>query len=502
MRRLALLWPLVIACSSSSPKPVIDLSHRPAPGDTSAQAEPPVINVATARVPTGFSLDGDATEWNLRAPQGTSKLAVAITGEAVFVATELGHPSPEGFWLGIASVAPSMLSIGTWEFAGLVSGLDCVAPGHMNAEGFWISNDIDLSKNEPPPNSPEDVQACKVLHERHEQRALAHQKRFTRLLRIEPTRVRRVNEKGELVAIEDAKIAWKPRAGGAAAEISLPRSALPRLAEAPLARLFIWAGPADKPPPEGPLEDEEKALTLPAPVSFEPLGELRARAYAGVEPPLYIANSRGEAQYQSAHMSYDLADPLRIEWIHYGKYAQTVMVENEFLYEKKATLGDIEVGHVRAHREWLAISKKGAKMELSQLNEGLRGVIVRDGEIHVISYTPSHYTMAYGSIGPSWEVIAIGPDGAKRDPMKITTFSNKYGLECASGGPLAVMTVVVETTSPSFDTFGWKGVCNLASGKGEAAEELTWKWDVAAKQYTGTFNTLPVNKRPSSPRSK
>ncbi len=454
-----------------------------------------------ARVPSGFSLDGETTEWNLRAPPGTSKLAVAITGEAVFVATELGHPSPEGFWLGIASVAPPMLPLSTWEPGGNSDPVDCMAPGHMNPKGIWLKDDIDLSRGEPPQNKPEDVQACKALLERHGQRQVAHRKRFTRLLRIEPTRVQRMNDNGELVAIEGAKIAWKPQAGGATAEISLPLSALPRLAEAPLARLFVWAGPANTSPPEGPPEDEAKAFTLPAPVSFEPLAQLRARAFAGVQLPLYIANSREEAQYPWAGMSYDLADPRRIEWIHFGKSAQTVTVESELLYEKKATLGDIEVGHVRALREWLAISKKGALVDLIELREGLRSVIVRDGEIHAISYTPPHYTMAYSSADPSWDVIAVGPDGAKRNPVQDVATNvlapvTKGGLGCANIGPNGVMNGV-ETASPSFDTFGWKGSCNLAAGGGEAAFEMNWKWDVAAKQYTGTLNKLS-----SSPRRK
>lgn len=502
MRRLALVFPLLAACSSSSPKPaVVELPAKPASSAASVPTAPPAINVGVANAPAGFSLDGDTTEWNLRTPSGTSKLTVAVTGDAVFVATELGHPSPDGFWLGLASVPAQMLPLATWEPGGNSSPLECTAPGHFNVNGIWLVDEIDMTADEPPQNKPADVERCTELLRKHEERRAAHTARFSRQLRIEPTRVQRLNEKGEWVPIEGAKIVWKPRAEGVAAEISLPLSVLPRLSEAPLTRLFVWAAPTDSSPPKDPPDDESRALKLPTPVSFGPLGKLRARVFESVQPPLYIANSREEAQYPWSGMSYDLADPGRIEWIHFGKSAQTVQVENEVLYEKKAALGDIELGHVRGFREWLAISKKGALVELVELSEGLRGVVVRDGEIHAISFKPSHYTMAYSGASPDWSVIAVGPNGQTRDPVQngwteAFTPAPKGGLGCAVHGPVAVMEGV-ETASASLDAFGWKGSCNIGTSGAMASFEVAWKWDPAKKQYTSTFTKLA-----SAPRKK
>ncbi len=501
LRHAAILSLFLVSCSSSpppssTPPAVVSLPDKQ---PSAASTIPPAIQVATAVAPNGLSVDGDTAEWKLGTLQGSSKLALAVTGKAVFVAAELGHPSPEGFWLGVGSPASPMLPLSEWAPGGNTDPIDCSKPGRMKPNGIWFTDEFDPSQPEPPAIDPKEKATCDAMVAKHAQRQAEYRKRFYRLLRIEATGVRRMDENGHLVAIAEAKVAWKASASGATAEISMPVTVLPRLVEAPVTRLHVLAAPASDPAPAGPPDDEAKARALPAPVSFEPLGALRERAFAGMQPPIYMASSRYEMQLRSAGLSYDLANPQRIEWVRFGKTAQTILVEDEPLYEKKASLGDIEVGHLRAFREWFVISKRDAIVDLVELREGLRAVVVRDGEIHAISFTPSHYTMAYSADGPSWNVIAIGPDGGQRNPVEYV-FGPVYaspkdgGLGCANSGPLGVMTGA-ETASAAFDTFGWKGSCDVAYGDAQSFE-ATWKWDAQKKQYAGVWKKLGSAPKP------
>ncbi len=497
----SVLLPLLAAGCGEPPSPVVPLGPEPTASASVAPPELPKITVSAVRVPAGFALDGDTTEWALGAALGRSKLAIAVTAERVLVAAELGQPSPEGFWLSLASKANEMLPVGTWGPGGAVGKIDCTAPGHMNPAGIWIEDDVDPTVAGPPAGpAPAAAAACQAIVDKHAKRQAAYLKRFTRSLRIEPGGVRAAGDEGELVALEGATIAWKTSPGGASVEVSLPLSAPPRLVEAPLTRLFAWARPAtsEPPPPDAPLDDAN-ALVLPAPVAFEPFAQVRARAFAGADTQRYVASSRGEAQHRWTGLSYPPGDPTHVEWVRYGRSAQQVDVVEAVLYEKKATLGDVEVGHVQAFGDWLALSKKGEVVQMLELREGLRGVVVRDGEIHAVSYTPGHYTMAYSSLPPSWDVLAIGPDGAVRDPVEnlmATALKDpkKGGLGCLPVvGPAGVMPGV-ETASATFDTFGWKGSCQIALDGPSVAFEMAWKWDPAKKVYTGTLRRAPAPK--------
>lgn len=496
MRHSTLLALFLVGCSSA-PTTVVELPK--AAPTAAAPTEPPKINVQLASHPSGGVIDGDTSEWKLDTREHTSNVAVAITSEAVVVAAELGHPSPDGFWLGLAAPHDPMLYLSEFGMAGNVTQIDCSKPGHMHGR-YWTSYDEDTPKTAPP-YTPQERTACEALVGEHSKRQAEYSKRFRRLLRIEATGVRVMDGKGELGPLQGAQVVWKPSKNGVAAEISMPLAALPRLAQAPLTRLFAWANPANDPPITEPPTDADKALKFPTPVVFEPLGMVRAGAFLNTKAPLLIANSRIETRYPWSGLSYDPANLSQIEWVRFGETGQDVVVEQQPLYEKKASLGEIEVGQIRAFKDWLAVFRKGAPKSVDDLNEGLRAVVVRDGEIHAISYMPAHYKMSYGSIAPSWDIIAIGEYGNTRDPVQdvlsqVLEDPKKGGLGCVrpGTGPAGAMKGT-ESASPTFDTFGWKGECQLRDKADTfAAFEMNWKWDAAKKQYVGTWRKLATPK--------
>src|SRR5262249_35187467 len=154
----------------------------------------------------------------------------------------------EGVWVGIGADPPELPPTGEYQRGGgVMPFLECMPiPGEQNQD------------------DPEASEACKSMRAQYQSYVAAYRARFQRVYRIDSQGVREARG-DKLAPIAGAKAASKPGRRGATAEVSLPRSALPRMSEAPVAGLLLVARAATAPaPPE--IEPEAwVSLALPEP---------------------------------------------------------------------------------------------------------------------------------------------------------------------------------------------------------------------------------------------
>ena len=158
---------LAQACGSlPTQKPPTDVPLATARPQASAEAppqpagpppDPSIVSVAAVRPPPKLAIDGDLREWGSllppreaapppkvpdgyvtvneepkpllpsgpNPPDAASHLAISVTNDALLIAADLGEPAKDGIWLGIASPAPPVPSIGEYRRGGGVEALDC-----------------------------------------------------------------------------------------------------------------------------------------------------------------------------------------------------------------------------------------------------------------------------------------------------------------------------------------------------------------------------------------
>lgn len=491
------------ACATPPPRPP-QVEITPAPASTTppgVPADPTLVSVTAVSPPPKLLIDGDLAEWGsllpLREPaappspaklpntaqqapevplpsgpnpgNAVSHLAFALTNEAVLIAAELGEPARAGIWLGIGSMSPAVPPIGIWARGGFVESLDC------EFEQVYINEGM-FEKGAAKP--PEVVAACRELLARHVTFVAEHRARFSRLLKIDAEGVRELKSDGNLATIAGARAVFKPRAKGASVEIALPLAAMPRLVEAPLQTLHLVARAVTTPKPE--LAPEQWVwVRFPDPVAFEPLGEIRARAVQ-----ILVDNT-----YHPTGLSYHPADPLHVQTLRYMGDPSSVDPGEEKLYEKLATLGDIEVGQVTAFGAWLAILKKGKLVGADRdASDDVpfdafppserKGILTRDGSLHVISYSAPADSEGMGPRTASWSALVIAPDGTAHDAVESVDLPYRWDD-------------VTAFTSPDLATFGLRGTTNYpgqAMDFVEKAEglEVSYRWDPAQKKYLAT----------------
>ncbi len=477
------------ACAPPPPpaRPVV-IAPPPPPSAPSAPApappDPAIVSVAAARVPLHFKLDGDLGEWGsllppLRAPSkdpaptpapgdpppppnprdAASHLAIAVSNEGALIAADLSGSARDGIWLGVGASAPDVPPIGDYQRGGGVLDFDC---------------EVNRGTGEAQP--PEAIAACRALIQRHADFVAAHRTRFQKLYRVDREGIRAATADGTLAAIPGALAAFKPGPRGATVEISLPASALPRVIEAPLVSLHLVARAVTSPKPPVVPEAEWVWLDLTDPVSFEPWGELRAKAFEIMQ---------GRA-FGPTGLSYQPGDPLHVETVSYdrGLYDTSRVSGSEAtLYTKKAALGDVEVGYVSAYSEWIAILVKGKLVDLVDLPGRLMGITQRDGAIHVLSY--SQYDSEVGSVTATWSALVISPDG-RHDEDAVQHESGMFNW-----------TDTEEFHAKDFASFGMRGwTAFTPSGTAEGVE-MTWRWNKALKAYVLRRQRIPVHKRPA-----
>lgn len=488
--RLWLLLPLLLtACAPPAPPPTLPAQLPPTPPPIASTApalpaiDPAIVSVAAVSVPAGFKLDGDLAEWGSllppapapprpRAPpappppdinprDAASHVAIAVNGEGVVIAAQLTSAARNGIWLGIGTEAPPVPDIGLYQRGGGVIAFNC---------------DTDLGTGAP--NPPEAIAACRALISAHADFTVAHEARFHRLFKIDSTGVHAAAKDGALTPIEGAGAVFKAGPAGASVEVSLPVSALPRLTSAPLRSLRFVARAATLPTPPAFDLATWVDLELAAPVAFEPLAEIRAKAWemrydrSSIEPPT---------------MSYHPADPLHTESVYYsdreGKNTSQVVITEDVLYTKQATLGDIEVGYAVADGRSVAILQKGKVIDLVSLQGTPFGVVERDGGIHVLSYQTVTWSDNWVTTA-AWYGIVVAADGAHREDV-VTQESGNFSWDD-----------VAEFHNKSLDAFGLRGTRTLLDTQKKEGVERTWRWDRAAKMYRSTRRTIPIARKP------
>lgn len=474
----ALLPVLVLA--ACAPVPLADrpptVPIPPAPSAAPASPGPPArLSVAAARQPAQVVIDGDLGEWGPR----SAAVVLGLDAQALVLAAALGEEAQDGLWLGLGSTPPTLPGIGSAWTNGSVDEIDCDQGGRL-VGSRWAPD--------PTPATDASRRACQTVLEAHARFVSEHGKRFSRRFRVDRGGVCELGEGGALTPVAGARAAWK----GAQVEISLPLLALPRVSEAPLSWIGAWAQTGSVVPPE--IEAEKARVTPPAPLSFEPHAALRAHA---LQNGGY--RQKWNIQYPSAGQSYQPGDPTHIEYVDYEN--ASVLARHEgLLYEKKATLGDVEVGQVHAFDESLAIFKQGKLLQVVSARPGdaswgaegdacttsarssWRGVIERDGQLHaILQYSEDYATLSCGIAGGhpgGWAVLVIGPDGSHREAVYEEVESkppscSKQPCSCGSGEL---------TADEGLTTLGWKGIC-LLKGRDEVESEVTLRWDAAKQRY-------------------
>ena len=487
-------WLLLLSLGACAPPPppAPPPSVVIAPPQASAAPAPPSIDPAMVSVtlmeaPKKAALDGDLGAWgsllpplpkkeNKPAPKkdgagaeakieppdpnpraAPSHLAVAVGGDGLLVAAALGEPAREGIWLGVGSSAPALPPIGEYQRGGGVRELNC--------DGNVYTGEA---------NPPETKAACEALLANYAHTTAAHEARFERLFRIDRDGVREARPDGSLVAIAGARVVWKP----GAVEASLPLVAMPRLDAAPLTSLRLWARAATT--PRAPVIKPEAWvwLDLPHPVSFEPHGELRARAFQEGGQSLY---PRG--------LSYHPSDPLHVETATYagGYDRSSVNLGEETLYKQTLVRGDLEIGMVSAYDTWLGIFKAHKLVDLVSLPGPVQGVVERDGEIHVICYS-QYVSEDVGMTQATWTALAVTPAGTYRDDV-VMHEGLSFPWDYASS-----------FSTKKLDTFGVLGATQLLPGAGKLqGAAITWRWDRKSKLYVGKVRVVPLPPGPKKP---
>ncbi len=496
--------PLFLACTPPSPVPATPPSPSgqpaaPPPSSVASAAaglpplpvDPLTLSVVLVKGPEKLALDGDVAEWgSLEPPRQAdqthvagSHLAVAIRPTDVVLAAQLGETAKDGFWLTLGDKAPDIAKIGDEARGSFTADLECEYKKVFVGDGQMVNG---------PRNLPEVIAACKALIERHAQLVAKHEERFLRRYKVDREGVRVLGPAGALTPVESAQVVSKLGDKGASSlEVSLPLAALPRLTQAPLVSIGLAVELAGPTPPAAPTQEGLGHFNLPEPVAFEPWGELRSRVLAGIGRTFFPAG-----------MSYQPGDPLHIETFRYPeKDRRSVLPVVDTLYEKKATLGDIEVGLSSVYgAQILSIFQRGKLLsviprdpDLPPVDLGAKtrfmGVIPRDGELHAFLFSGHALTMAYGFQNPTWYAVAIAPDGTYRF------------VGDGSADDIWQWTDAWEITSPDMDTFGVRGLTHYPLGmenpkNDPAGVEILYRWDAKEKKYTSTKKLIAAPRRP------
>jgi hypothetical protein len=499
MRR-ALLLPLLFAACTPAPAPTVPEPVQIPSASAAPVAPLPTVSVVSTVVPEKLAIDGDLGEWlALEGDRAGSRLAFALDGAGLHVAAELVGPAREGIWLGVGTRPPPLPPIGDGGRAGNVEDLDC-----ENERGFESGSYVPTGKKLPP----EEAAACKALIAEHEKLTARHVARFGRRLRVDREGARLVEPGGKLSAIAGAKIAWKAGEKGTTVELSLPLAALPRLAEAPLLSLAVWAAPASAALPEAPPEDAHK--TLLGPVSFAPHAEVRAAVYEWIQKGMPGSYGFGDVHQPNLGFSYHPADPEHVETMHYASFSSVRPVE-ETLYEKREALGDLEIGYAHGFTDFLVVSRKGKLVSFAMADVGCwdgidqpscgfatpRGMVHRDGEVHVFASYPGAMANRNMGVGGEhaggWFVVAVATDGTLRPLLAVPVGKQEEGGFLAGGTP-AMWNDGAAHADKAMEKLTWRGT-RWTDGKGaKTGVESLLKWDPVKKQYTLSWSRFPVPK--------
>ncbi|NUP07636.1 MAG: hypothetical protein HOW73_16435 [Polyangiaceae bacterium] len=488
--------PTIRTSTSSTPRPP-------------ARVEPASVSVAAIAAPRAAVIDGDLAEWGSLLPgsnvggnpmypeaigpsggtkvarptlpnavnpttSAASHVAIALRDDQVLVAAELGEKSGDAVWLGIGVPAPNVPAIGHGVRGGYTYELQCE------------HEDIDLPEGEVgkgPPLTPEAAAACRKLLERHASLVETQRQRFVRRYRLDERGVSIVEPDGSTKPIEGAVVAAKPTAsGGKALEASFPVKGLPRMVDAPVEWLRISARTLAGAMTPDIASDPWTWAKLPAPVSFDKNGDIRAKMFALINSSAFFPPA----------LSYQPGDSVHVESVDYKGSRSTVGPSEHVLYQKRFTFKDIEIGVVSAWDEGIAIQKEGKLLDILLplgLKDGwgakgeLKAVVAREDDVHIIVYTPWQWTVGSGSQGASWGVISVSQDGTFLKLVNDEEGSyTSWDFESVDG-----------TATPDYTRLIVRGTYTDYNGGNplKKGREQIWQWDPKGRIYTFTEKDVP-----------
>jgi hypothetical protein len=487
----------ITAAGPSKPPPVVRLPQpKPAPPEPS-----PLVSLrAPDKLPANLVIDGDVSEWGSLAqrpprprppppppPKSTganakkspppppppppppdpnprdapSRVAVALTKDGAFVAADLAEISKDGVWLALSFPSADLPPIGHFQRGGGVTELIC-----------------DLDPQTGGEAEPEWKTACEALRTRHDEYVAAHEARFERMFRLDREGIRQVGKGGALEPVEGAKAAWKATTRGITVEASLPVKVLPRMSQAPVKSMFLYAIAATDPRPPVVPRDKWVDVGTPAPVSFEPYGTIREVAMQHI----YGVSLSPVGQ------SYHPSEPNVIEIVRYPE-TTTMMIEprQKVLYTPDKKIGDVEVGFFDIVRPVLVVTKAGQLLDFVDLN-GARplGSVEKNKALYVFSFSEGWEENSM--MTATWSVVAVSPDGSYATP--INPDAGVFGWS-----------KVYEFHTDKWDRFGVRGIpFGYASEETPRPIEITWRFDKTFEGYMPT--TRELTQLPPPPRKK
>lgn len=470
----ACLLSVALGCSSAAgPSPSLTASvPTPSPEPDIPHARDPIAPQAVA-LPQGARVDGDLAEWGV--PPNRNVLVVGVARDRLVLAIGWADPKRPEVFAALASSAPSVPDIGWAQRGGgthPLTEMRCEVEQIPLIEGMWRDG-----KQQPP----EVVKACLEVLGRHQKLSAAYRDRFIRRLKLGVTGASRIDAAGASAPILDAQVA----ASATGVEIQLPLSALPELAQAPLASLFVGAAFGEL--PEGlrtPPDDIEpdpawKSLSLDAPVGFGPRASLLEALFKEPAfPPnlerLSYAPDKPERLHFIAPTEVAVA-PVKADGTIPGAIGGATALDRPAVYEEERPLftkidsfGDVEIGSTNAKRELLVTFVGGRFVAMDPFARP-QATIRRGDDLHLIRLDAGGFSWSVGFYQPpAWQVRAIHPDGQIED--------------IAGPGDMAGVWSAWDGEPKSFSDKDWQrfGLRGKRNGK---PKTVTWQWSPKERRY-------------------
>lgn len=426
--------------------------------------DPRSVVIEATRAPASLAIDGELAEWGLHSPEPpvATRVAFSLTRKQVAVAAELADRQG-GFWLAFRSDAPSVPQPAEYRHASSLP-LDC----EHDSDG--------------KPLSPKLAAECRQIPVRHKALVAEHERAFLRLVRVDRSDVRMLGPDGALTTVEGARLAWKDQGERATIEASIPLACLPRVAEAPLTQLDLAVRPASGPSTPEIAKDDWRTITLPEPVSFEPFGDLRAALFE------WLHTGMGEAPVA---VSYWPGTPESVEVFGYaGPHDYNhVVAKTERLFEQRVRMGDVAVGYTTMlWRSWLTVLESGSLVGFYR-QPGLRkGLLERDGEVHVFSYDDGRDYGGSMRRYARWDVTAITRESRPRTVIE-NRDPSQDPWDWWDVKPFASDDLLM------FGVRGWGHDASVTSNTGTIRRhglERTYRWDGAKRRYVEKERRIPL----------
>jgi len=479
------------ACAGAPPHDVVvpvDKPVSPAAVAPVDKEDTGTLTLIAAAKPGAFVVDGNIAEWGSLVPPPPKKkkasdspepqkkpkshVAVALHPEGFALAAELSPTVGDSFWLALSFDRPDVPSIGVYMRGGSIMPMLCE------------------NEDTAAQMSPDDLAECKKLVENHDKFTGEYLARFESFYKISPKGVA-LFKNGALIPVAGAKVVVKPAEQGFTAEVSFPAKGLPRALQAPVQEFAGYAVVAKGNQPESRPPDEWDHHDLPQPVGFEPYAELRELALSAAQ-----ARQVNYRPYKPHNISYQPGEGLEVEDVDYPGDSYSVAAMSKVLYSKLRTMGDVEVGHIytgmrgpgAADMVSFLSMYKGKPVATFNLIGEEKGMVERDGELHVFAYwhqwpddSPAHTA--------EWSVSAVGPDGSIRSDIIETGVMPPRGWFD-----------VTDIEDPDFTTFGLLATeFGNEDGPGEKTT-ISWQYDKKERAYLVRRQKTPAPKNPGKPK--